>query len=73
MLSLKVSPFSSVAVKVNDPAALDPERFMFTLKFPFPLDADKAALLLPELARERDMLPSPAIATDIGVTTPFIL
>ena len=46
---------------------------MFTLKSPFPLDADRAALLFPELERDKEILPSPAIATDIGEATPFML
>ena len=40
---------------------------------PFPLDEDNAALLLPELESDKEILPSPAIATDIGETTPFTL
>ena len=48
MLSLNVSPFSSVAVNVNDPVALTPERFMFTLKFPFPLPVSQMFHLEPK-------------------------
>ena len=46
---------------------------MFTLKSPLPLDEDNAALLLPELESDKEILPSPAIATDIGEATPFTL
>ena len=73
IVSLNVLPFSSVAVNVKEPWALLPERLIFTLKFPLPLDEDNAALLLPELESDKEILPSPAIATDIGETTPFTL